>query len=277
MEYKKCKYLIYLFILGIFIFPNLLYALEWEGEVVGVKDGDTVVVYNGIKQIVIRLDGIDAPEKNQAYGRKAKDFLSNNLFNQKVRVIEQGKDKYGRTIAIVNRLNNTNVNEVMVREGFAWHYKKYSKSKKLSNLEEDARLSKKGLWRDSNPIPPWEYRKSKKTTEIKEAKIKLKKSPNKSKDEDENKIKYFGKYHLRDSNSYVSSGYGSAFSNSTKSINSPANMPNEKDLIDSSLVPSSSESESYSSNSSRYKDEHVSGYTRKDGTSVRAYDRSRRD
>jgi endonuclease YncB( thermonuclease family) len=47
----------------------------------------------------------------------------------------------------------------MLKEGLAWHYRKYSKSIELGRAEAEAKAAKKGLWADPNPVPPWDFRK----------------------------------------------------------------------------------------------------------------------
>ncbi|MHC2990731.1 SNase-like nuclease [Pontibacter sp. HJ8] len=130
-------------------------------KVVGVKDGDTFEVLRNGQPVTVRLYGIDTPEKNQAFGQKAKQFASDLAFGKNVRLIEHNKDRYGRTVGTIVLPDGRSLNEEMVREGFAWHYKAYSKDKNLENLEADARRFKRGLWQDPNPVAPWDFRKQK--------------------------------------------------------------------------------------------------------------------
>jgi micrococcal nuclease len=127
------------------------------GKVVGVADGDTITVLTGHTQIKIRLHGIDTPEKGQAFGNRAKQFISDLVFGKMVTVRPTDTDRYGRTIAWVF-VDGLNVNEEIVRAGFAWHYKRYSKDTNLAQAESAARANKRGLWSDPNAIPPWEFR-----------------------------------------------------------------------------------------------------------------------
>jgi micrococcal nuclease len=130
-------------------------------EVIGIKDGDTIEILTpDKKKITIRLNGIDAPEKKQAYGQRSKENLSKIIFRKQVKIKSFGNDKYRRVIADIF-IDSTNVNYLQVSEGFAWHYKKYSKDEKLAQLENQAQEQKLGLWKDDNPIPPWEFRKKK--------------------------------------------------------------------------------------------------------------------
>lgn len=130
-------------------------------KVVGVADGDTITVLNDHTQIKIRLQGIDCPEKRQAFGTKAKQFTSDMVFGKVVTIKPTDTDRYGRTVAWV-LVNGLNLNEEIVLAGFAWHYKKYSKDEDLAEAESEARANKAGLWSDPYAMPPWEFRRSKK-------------------------------------------------------------------------------------------------------------------
>jgi micrococcal nuclease len=136
-------------------------------KVIAVKDGDTIDLLRNGKTIKVRLYGIDSPEKAQDYGQKAKDFTSQLAFGKTVHLIEHNKDRYGRTVGTIILPDGRNLNEELVRNGYAWHYKEYSKDKNLEILEADARRFKRGLWQDANPTAPWDYRKNKVTAQDK--------------------------------------------------------------------------------------------------------------
>lgn len=132
-------------------------AQSIAGRVVGVTDGDTITVLDHSTTKKIRLLSIDAPERHQAYGTKSKEALSSKVFNKQV-VVEWGEtDRYGRTLGQVF-LDGRWINKEMIREGWAWQYRQYSKSEVLAEAESDARTEKVGLWADSNPTAPWEFR-----------------------------------------------------------------------------------------------------------------------
>ena len=135
----------------------LFAADSLTGKVVKVTDGDTITILVDNQQITIRLNEIDAPEHDQEYGHKSKEALADLIFEKEVRVITHGEDRYGRTIGDVF-VGQINVNEKLVEDGWAWNFLKYSKSKRLAELEKEARASKKGLWADKAPIAPWDYR-----------------------------------------------------------------------------------------------------------------------
>jgi endonuclease YncB( thermonuclease family) len=154
-----------------------------EGKVVGVTDGDTITVLDtGNNQHQVRLFAIDAPEtschqktpstyaddcveRGQAFGKTAKRNLSALVYGKQVSVrLGQGKS-YDRVVGTVY-VGQQDINLQQVRDGFAWHAKKYAaqqdqKSQLLYSFSEDAaRSERRGLWIDDSAIPPWEYRKS---------------------------------------------------------------------------------------------------------------------
>ena len=133
------------------------------GKVVKVADGDTVTVLGeGNIQYKIRLSGIDAPEKAQPYGSKAKQALAAMTMSKQVTVKVLNKDKYGRFIGLISTDEVQDVNGAMLQKGLAWHYAYFDKTQKYVELEQEARAEKRGLWQDNDPTPPWNYRRNKK-------------------------------------------------------------------------------------------------------------------
>ena len=148
-----------LFLLFCVCFYGFVFSQKIAAKVVGVKDGDTFVVLHEKKEIVVRLEHIDAPEKNQPFGTKAKQFASDFCFGKTVVVIGNGKkDRNGRWIGEIF-YKNQNLGKELVRNGLAWHFKRYSKSENYADLEMEARKKKRGLWQEKEPIAPWEWRK----------------------------------------------------------------------------------------------------------------------
>lgn len=134
---------------------------EFQAKVVGIKDGDTYSILYHKKEHSIRLEHIDCPEGGQPFGKNAKRYASTICFDSTVLVKLTGKkDRFGRLIGELY-LDDKCINKEMVRAGFAWHFIKYSKDYSYSELEEQARKAKLGLWTDPNAIPPWEWRKKK--------------------------------------------------------------------------------------------------------------------
>ena len=138
---------------------------ELRGEVVAIADGDTLTVLDGDKvQHTIRLAGIDAPEKGQAFGTVAGKALGDKVHWEKVRIVWREKDRYGRILGDVY-LDDRHINREMVAEVFAWWYEKYApKDRQLERTEAEPRKERRGLWKDDDPVPPWEWRKRKKET-----------------------------------------------------------------------------------------------------------------
>ena len=131
-----------------------------NGKIVGVTDGDTVKLLTAdLTEIKVRLEGIDCPEKNQAFGQKAKQYASDLCFGKQVKLQKTGEDRYGRTLGYIILPDGRNLNKEMLKAGYAWHYKKYNQSKELADLEEEATKAKRGLWADPNPMAPWDFRK----------------------------------------------------------------------------------------------------------------------
>lgn len=152
------------------LFALLLVALPGHaqtlyGRVVGVTDGDTVKVLDGSNQEhKIRLAGIDAPERKQPFGQRAKQHLSDLVYGKDVEVAWNKRDRYKRIVGKVI-IRGRDANLEMVRAGLAWHYKKYQGEQSYEDrqayaqAEEEAREGRRGLWVDSKPIPPWEWRR----------------------------------------------------------------------------------------------------------------------
>lgn len=142
-----------------FFFYAILLGQNISGKVVAVIDGDTIIILDDSKNThKIRLANIDCPEKNQPFGKKAKWFVSNLIYKKRVQIQTIGKDRYHRYIGNVY-FDNKNISEELLKNGLAWHYRKYSKSKKLQNLEDKAKEKKLGLWSEKNPIEPYWWRK----------------------------------------------------------------------------------------------------------------------
>jgi endonuclease YncB( thermonuclease family) len=145
----------------ILILSFLILTIQNEtftAKVIGVTDGDTIVVLtDDNKQIKIRLEGIDCPETKQDFGTKAKQTTVDLCFKKTVRVEQSGTDKYGRMLAFVF-VGDTCINNQLIKEGMAWHYKQYNKDPELAKLEVEARKKKVGLWSHEDVIAPWDFR-----------------------------------------------------------------------------------------------------------------------
>lgn len=147
-----------LLVLASMLIYNYLAAKQLEGLVVSVQDGDTVTVLKGQSTFKIRLDGIDCPEKGQAFGSVARQFTADQVFQKQVRVRYTRKDRYQRYLGTVYTTGGKNLNQELLKAGLAWQYKD-NDSPILAALEMKARREKKGLWADRDPIAPWDFRR----------------------------------------------------------------------------------------------------------------------
>lgn len=138
-----------------------------EGVVRKVFDGDTLLLATRRNsRLKVRLYGIDAPEASrqdkpgQPFGGTSKRTLMYKLLGRWVTAEIIDTDQYGRVVAVI-RDKGTDINREMVEEGMAWAYREYLQGAYASeyiDAEERARARHKGLWRDTSPLPPWEFR-----------------------------------------------------------------------------------------------------------------------
>jgi endonuclease YncB( thermonuclease family) len=135
-----------------------------SGRVVSIADGDTITILDGdTRQQVIRLQGIDAPEKAQPFGNVSKRHLSDLAFDREA-LAECGKiDRYGRNVCRV-LVSGVDVCLEQIRAGLAWHFKRYEREqpeedrKAYAGAEEEARGARLGLWSAADQVAPWEWR-----------------------------------------------------------------------------------------------------------------------
>jgi endonuclease YncB( thermonuclease family) len=147
----------------IYLLTSPCLSWAWSGEVVGITDGYTITVLNSktLKDVKIRLYGIDTPEKGQAFSKKARQFTSKMVYGKVVEIHRMDTDRYGRTVALV-ALDKQLLNEELVKAGLAWVYDRYCHEmicNTWKSFQLRAKLDKQGLWADPNPIPPWEFRR----------------------------------------------------------------------------------------------------------------------
>jgi endonuclease YncB( thermonuclease family) len=135
--------------------------VERQGKVVKVVDGDTFDILDASSTTRIRLFGIDAPERGQAFNKRAKAFTDSLISGKQVRIVVRDKDRYGRTVGDAYLPDGTHINAEIVRAGYAWQFRQYSTDPEIARLEDMARKHRRGLWEDARAIPPWEFRKGK--------------------------------------------------------------------------------------------------------------------
>ena len=155
------------------------------GKVVGVAEGDVITVRVDareiqspqlrkeitqlrenvtpqlLKKVTVRLYGIDCPEKKQAFGQRAKKFTSDLVLEKKVKVVKRGGGRQGIIIGEVLIDNNRSLNKELLKAGLAWWDEKNAKDNlELENLQDEARKAGIGLWSDTEPVAPWEFKPS---------------------------------------------------------------------------------------------------------------------
>ncbi len=129
------------------------------GKVVSVADGDTLTILVDKTQHRIRLHGIDCPDAGQPFRTRAKQFAAGKAFGKRVSVTVLDTDGYGRLVGNVFLPDGTNLGHLLVEAGLAWWYQQYAPADtSLATIEAKARKSRVGVWSDSKPIPPWEWR-----------------------------------------------------------------------------------------------------------------------
>jgi endonuclease YncB( thermonuclease family) len=150
-----------IFLISIFLLVFLLTINDIKSQELKVVDGDTIHL-NGEK---IRFTGIDTPELKQTCikedienpcGVTAKKILINKIGNNNVKCISEGKDQYKRILAECF-VNNESLSSYLVRSGYAFAYRKYSKN--FIPDENYARINKLGMWSMEFDYP-WDYRKN---------------------------------------------------------------------------------------------------------------------
>lgn len=150
-------------------------AAHLYGRVVAVADGDTLTVLDGAERPhKVRLSAIDAPERRQPYGERAKQHLVRLAHGKSVLVDWQKRDRYGRIVgrvllrecAYVDCSYAQDVALEQLRAGLAWHFLRYASEQPLhermqyAGVERDARARREGLWQQPEPVPPWLFRKT---------------------------------------------------------------------------------------------------------------------
>jgi len=175
MSCKKSVSLVIFFSLFFIFISSSAYSREQRvvrGTVTRVVDGDTVIVRPdaaGGEKFTCRLYGIDSPEtpkrgkRGQEYGREADREMRNLVLGYRVDATLTGDKTYNREVCIIKK-DGMDINREMVRTGYAWAYRKYLKGTYASeyiDAESRARAMRLGLWQQSNPRPPWEFRRRK--------------------------------------------------------------------------------------------------------------------
>lgn len=139
-------------------FSAVAAVAEPAPRVIAVADGDTLTILQDQKQIKVRLAEIDAPERKQPFGTRSRQSLADLCFQKPAKLKIVDIDRYGRTVARIT-CAGVDANTEQVRRGMAWVYDRYVVDKALYGVQDAARQRKDGLWGDSAPVPPWEWRR----------------------------------------------------------------------------------------------------------------------
>lgn len=135
-------------------------CFSWPAKVISVADGDTITVLHDGQQKEIRLYGIDCPEKGQSHGDQAKALTTALVAGRTVDIEQKDIDRYARVVGLV-KVDDQSLSELIVQNGYAWVYWQYCRESFCSDWvksEGVARQEKKGMWKDLDIVPPWEWR-----------------------------------------------------------------------------------------------------------------------
>ena len=159
-----CRRGLCLWLLGLLLLPLLAQAEQFIGKVVGIRTGDTLSVLRNGRVVQVHLYGIACPERWQAFGTQARQFTRDVALRRTVAVVvdavaTDAPKRRGQLIAAVQLPNGLDLSQALVQAGYAWHDTRYAPhDKRLAQLQAEARAAQRGLWADTNPIPPWEWR-----------------------------------------------------------------------------------------------------------------------
>ena len=122
-----------------------------------MTDGDTIVLMDRSR---VRLEGIDAPERDQPYGPVAIAVLE-YMVGRAVYYVETDKDRYDRMLAtLYHSKKGYHINASLVCAEYAWWYQRYALDNQLlEKCQTEAREAPKGLWVDDDPMPPRKWRR----------------------------------------------------------------------------------------------------------------------
>jgi micrococcal nuclease len=141
------------------LFMGICSTSVFATEITYFYDGDTVKIKDAGYEYKLRITNIDAPERNQTYGKKSRRALMDFCTDATIYVAISGYDKYGRKLGKL-LCNQQDVSKYMVKNGHAWFIKRYSKDYSLALLQDKARKNKLGLWEAQEPTAPWVWRKN---------------------------------------------------------------------------------------------------------------------
>lgn len=142
--------------------PSCADEQDFSGLVRKVFDGDSFLVRPAKgRDVDVRLQDIDAPEKDQPYGDTARTALLKIIGDRSVFVDVIETDHYGRKVVRVFREpDRLDIVKALVRDGHVWVYRRTVHDRSLIELEDAARAERRGLWSlpESDRVPPWQHR-----------------------------------------------------------------------------------------------------------------------
>jgi micrococcal nuclease len=146
-------------VLALALFAQVKPAMQsFTGRVTGVHDGDTISVrLDNLSELKVRLAALDAPEVKQPFWEQSKRALSEKVFDKEVKILWRERDRHGQIVGHV-MVDDHWINHQMVQEGWAWGFNETPDDGRIGRWQTEARTFKRGLWADSHPIPPWEFR-----------------------------------------------------------------------------------------------------------------------
>jgi micrococcal nuclease len=145
--------------------PDFSWAADFVARVVTVHEGDRLTIRHKGHNETINLKDIDCPDLKQPYGKEAKHATAAYVANRDVVVRGLTRDKQGRVSAEVVLHDGRSVGRELLKEGLAWWQRSTSTNAGFEVIEELAKASGKGLWADSNPVPPWKWKAPKPTSQ----------------------------------------------------------------------------------------------------------------
>jgi micrococcal nuclease len=134
------------------------------GKVTRIVDGDTIEFKDAAskKKYRFRLIEIDAPERDQPWGSKARKALSKKILRKNVELHVEGRDRDGNMIGRVY-YKMRDISRELIDEGHVWVHRQSTANSNLVKAEKSARAKGLGLWRHENPVSPWNWRREAKT------------------------------------------------------------------------------------------------------------------
>lgn len=130
--HKIIKYALLIFL--ILVFCEFGFSQSYTGSIIRVIDGDTFVFQTEEGSLRVRMFGTDSPERDQPFAKESAEFMQQYL-NQPATLKATGVDRYGRTLGVLY-INGKDINLLSIRNGCAWHFKRYSSDHQYATAEE---------------------------------------------------------------------------------------------------------------------------------------------